>query len=313
MAWKNHIVYLCQQKLCCRHSPTDYKVPLPAFFSSCGKKLQPVPAREPFCLFHCTTGLICNFHQEDFPVAVSPILAWGLWSVAQSPLVGHLLVVDPMDSYWSHYCWILSRMTGTLVHSAPSPRLQTVLNCTVGEDDMPEDTGETGSQEPHEVQQTKCKVLTLGRKNIRGQVHAGCSTGWKPALQRRDWLSCAHQIGYETTTWSKKCQQLLGRTLHAGQGTWSFPSTQHWWDISRLSPVLGSPKKKKHEQIEASSTEGQKDDEGTAASFLQEECERVGLFSCRSLKGISSVYLSTQCENAERTGPSSTQWFPLAG
>lgn len=112
MAWKNHIVYLCQQKLCCRHSPTDYKVPLPAFFSSCGKKLQPVPAREPFCLFHCTTGLICNFHQEDFPVAVSPILAWGLWSVAQSPLVGHLLVVDPMDSYWSHYCWILSRMTG---------------------------------------------------------------------------------------------------------------------------------------------------------------------------------------------------------
>lgn len=48
VAWKNHIVCLCQQKLCCRHSLRDDKVPLPASFNSCGEKLQAVPALNHF-------------------------------------------------------------------------------------------------------------------------------------------------------------------------------------------------------------------------------------------------------------------------
>lgn len=79
-------------------------------------------------------------------------------------------------------------------------------------------------------------------------------------------------------------------------------------EIYRGSAQFWAPQnKKKHEQIEASPTEGHKDDEGIAASFIQEEGERAGFFICGRLKGILSMYTSTQCESAEMTEPGSTQ------
>lgn len=45
-----------------------------------------------------------------------------------------------------------------------------------------------------------------------------------------------------------------------------------------------SQNKKKHDQTEASPTEGHKDDEGTAESFMKEEGERAGLFIRRRFK-----------------------------
>ncbi|KAF4804794.1 hypothetical protein TURU_004512 [Turdus rufiventris] len=51
-----------------------------------------------------------------------------------------------------------------------------------------------------------------------------------------------------------------------------------------------SQNKKKHDQTEASPTEGHKDDEGTAESFMKEEGERAGLFIRRRFKaGVSKA------------------------
>lgn len=79
----------------------------------------------------------------------------------------------------------------------------------------------------------------------------------------------------------------LGRASPAGQGKWSLPSPQPWWDpAGGLGPVLRSPKKERRRHAGLTLSKDQEDWEGLEHSTYEERLRELAVVSLEKLKGI---------------------------
>ena len=107
-----------------------------------------------------------------------------------------------------------------------------------------------GREEPHGVQQGEMQSCIWGGTT-------SCNSSLRPtiqkaALQRRilgSWWTASWLWASNVPLWQRRptaSWAALGRALPVGQGRWSFPSTQHWWDpIWSAGPSSGLPSTRK--------------------------------------------------------------------
>lgn len=142
----------------------------------------------------------------------------------------------------------------------------------------------------------------LGRKGTWGSWWI---LGWTwatnvPLTQRRQMVSWA----------------ALGGMLPAGQGTWSFPSNQHWWDHTWSSvSSSGLHISRKTMRYHRGFSRGYKDNLGSGPSHMRRNCRNCACLVWRrdNWERISLMHLNISKAGAKRLVPDSFQWWTATG